>query len=178
MHALTGIIKTGDITLFLLLNRKLRCKPMDLLMTIVTQLGSTAFSIALAALFLLSENPYLNSVGVQLAATLICGQIIVQTVKRLVNRPRPFRALAQTIAVKPPACKYSFPSGHSCAAFCIAFVLASAFTGLGAVFLLMAALVSTSRIYLGFHYPTDVVVGYLIAHISYFVAGLLPLFLL
>ncbi|MFB3918234.1 MAG: phosphatase PAP2 family protein [Terriglobales bacterium] len=68
---------------------------------------------------------------------------------------------------------YSFPSGHSLFSFCIYGVLAGLLTArirsgaLRAVIWLLAAglitAIGTSRIYLGVHYPSDVIAGYLAA---------------
>ncbi|MDI6704814.1 MAG: phosphatase PAP2 family protein [Bacillota bacterium] len=87
-------------------------------------------------------------------------------IKRVVNRPRPYKTLENAIALKPPSCQYSFPSGHTCAAFTMAFVLANNMPEFGLAFYLLASMVGISRMYLGFHYPTDVLAGFLIAHLS------------
>jgi len=68
---------------------------------------------------------------------------------------------------------YSFPSGHSLFAFCFYGVLAGLWTGriksywgriiIWAVAALLVTAIGLSRIYLGVHYPSDVVAGYLTA---------------
>ena len=57
---------------------------------------------------------------------------------------------------------YSFPSGHATFAWALAVVLASKEPRAKYVFYLLAILISISRIYLGVHYPSDVVAGTLV----------------
>lgn len=75
-------------------------------------------------------------------------------------RPRPFVSLrgVHELVVKPATDK-SFPSDHSTLAFVIAFSVAFERPYLGAVVLLLAALVAWGRVFVGVHYPTDVFVG-------------------
>ena len=54
---------------------------------------------------------------------------------------------------------YSFPSGHATFAWALALVLASKQPRLKYAYFLLAALISLSRIYLGKHYPADIVAG-------------------
>lgn len=178
MQQVAGLIKKSDIAVFYLFNRRFRCRILNLLMNVITQLGSTFFSIFLPLALLLSGKSILRNIGVRMAVLLILTQLIVQGVKRLVNRPRPYRTLDRVIAVKPPACKYSFPSGHTATAFSLGFVLALSIPAFSQLFLLGALLVGISRVYLGFHYPTDVLVGFLISYLSFALANfyVMPIF--
>ncbi|MGD0154192.1 MAG: phosphatase PAP2 family protein [Thermacetogeniaceae bacterium] len=167
---MNAYLQRGDRTVFYALNRKLHCLLLDILMRVITNLGSVGFTLALLAAFLFSRHPLTRNAGINLAIGLVSSQIIVHTVKRLVNRPRPYRTLEDAIAIHPPACKYSFPSGHTATAFVIAFILAASLPVSGAVagvLFALAFLVAISRIYLGFHYPTDVLVGFGIAYLCF-----------
>ena len=53
----------------------------------------------------------------------------------------------------------SFPSGHTNASFAAAFALAKGFGKKGAWAYLVAALIAVSRLWVGVHYPTDVIAG-------------------
>ena len=66
---------------------------------------------------------------------------------------------------------FSFPSGHTAISFCVACVL---FRNLpkkwGSLFLILAVLIAFSRLYLGMHYPSDVLAGALTGTFFSFVA--------
>lgn len=173
MNGMVNHIKACDLGLFGFINHRLNCLPLNIFMLFFTQLGSIAFSVAFPLLLLLSGRPDLIVLGARMGILLSISELLVYVVKRLVNRPRPFKSLDNVITCRLPACKYSFPSGHTCAAFSIAFALSCAFPGSREIFLVMAALVGISRVYLGVHYPSDVLVGMLIAYGSFLLEKLL-----
>lgn len=160
-------IKNGDLQLLRLVNSRLHCLTLDIFMNIVTQLGSLVVAVLVPLCLFFTGKSSLTGVGVQMMWVLTLSQLVVQVLKRLVNRPRPFRVLDNIIVKYPPTCKYSFPSGHTCAAFSLAFVLAGVIPALGTVFYTAASLVGISRVYLGAHYPSDVICGYATAYLTF-----------
>lgn len=84
--------------------------------------------------------------------------------KPLVDRTRPWLIVNGLYALVGEPDPHSFPSGHTCAAFAAAGVWFRNLPGrwLGAVGLGMAALMGFSRLYVGVHYPSDVLAGALI----------------
>ena len=87
---------------------------------------------------------------------------IVQVVKRSAGRTRPAHRLSLTTLIHEPD-RFSFPSGHACAAMAVAASFALPFPWLAVPLYALALLVGVSRVVLGVHYPGDVVVGQLIA---------------
>lgn len=91
----------------------------------------------------------------RLAIALVVTSVLVVVVKRTVRRARP---ACEIQALAPPD-RWSFPSGHTAAAFALAIALFGVFPFLAPVAVLAAIVVGYARMYLGVHYPVDVAAG-------------------
>jgi membrane-associated phospholipid phosphatase len=80
-------------------------------------------------------------------------------IKNAFRRRRPFIDVVKAIAVGRKPGTYSFPSGHSAAAFAGARLISRHYPELRPLWYSVAALTGFSRIYLGAHYPGDVLAG-------------------
>lgn len=86
------------------------------------------------------------------------------SLKQIIKRPRPLAAnptrlhQLQSVATDYPS-DYSFPSGHATIAFTAAGILSVFDKKRKKYFYLIAVLIAFSRVYLGFHYVSDVIMG-------------------
>lgn len=127
---------------------------------VLTHLGGARFSVALTlALLTVSwTQPYF----LRAALSLALSHIIVRIVKKRAERARPSECMSLEALVAIPD-KFSFPSGHACAAMSTAITFAVLFPAAAPLILLLAFFIGASRVALGVHFPGDVIVGQFIA---------------
>lgn len=97
----------------------------------------------------------------RLAAPCIIGatSAVEWPIKSLFRRKRPFIDLVRALVIGRRPDGYSFPSGHTAAAFSGAWIVSTVWPRRAPVFFGLASCVGFSRIYVGAHYPGDVLVG-------------------
>lgn len=97
--------------------------------------------------------------AIALAGSVILNNMIL---KVLINRTRPYELISGLVLIGKKAGDASFPSGHTAASFasCIA-ILPNVKKRWWAPLILTATLIALSRIYIGIHYPSDVLGGFL-----------------
>ena len=163
-------IMNGDIIGYKLISTFLISDFVTPIAKFITNFGGAIFlSIATVMLFLLIKN---KKIGLSIISNIVIITVLNQLLKRILQRPRPteFRIVEET--------GYSFPSGHS--------MVSMAFYGyliyliyryiknkyvkwtLIAILSILICLIGISRIYLGVHYTSDVLGGFLLS-ISYLV---------
>lgn len=117
-------------------------------------------------LFAFSIMLYSVPIGVAFQAGILIQLNIQIFLKNLFKRTRPYQFFEDLEILYNPPDPYSFPSGHTCAAFTMAFLAQFIFPAVWIFFLTVALVIAFSRIYLAAHYPTDVFAGVIIAYIS------------
>ena len=113
--------------------------------------------IALALLFSLGWRRWLVLAMTVLAVAL--ADWSAMGLKALFDRPRPPLRYAEPKTLVPLPHDGSFPSGHAATSFAAATILSFAFPRLAPFLFVLAAAVAFSRVYVGVHYPLDVIGG-------------------
>ncbi|HXX67740.1 MAG TPA: phosphatase PAP2 family protein [Polyangiaceae bacterium] len=132
----------------------------------LTILGSGWSTLVLVPLIWATRT---RRLALALAAAVLAQAVTVWFVKRVVGRVRPWIAMGLPAPLGVPH-DGSFPSGHAAGSFCVAAFLAAVLPSvfpraawrarlLGAMALLVAALVALSRVCLAAHFPSDVCAG-------------------
>lgn len=161
-----------EANILLWVQDNLRYEWLTSIMTCLTYLGYFIW-VVIAIWFLINKKTRLT--GITTSTSLVLNVLIVNVVlKNLVGRTRPYEVIEELVSLVGNQSDKSFPSGHTSIAF--AFVAVLWFMCSKKVSLpltCLAALISFSRVYVGVHYPTDIlggiVVGILCAIIAIFI---------
>lgn len=109
--------------------------------------------------------PKTRKTGVTALVSLAIGALLTNVLlKNLVARTRPFDAINTLVPLIAKPRDFSFPSGHTCASFSSALIYYRMLPKkYGVAAIVLATLIACSRLYLGVHYPTDIIGGFLVA---------------
>ncbi len=157
-----NILSSLDDNILLFFQESVRNPVLTPVLRLITTLGNGgAVWIALTVLLLLI--PKTRQVGFMTTLSLI-GTLLVNNIllKPLVNRTRPYEVIeGLTYLVRTPV-DSSFPSGHSACSFAVACIMYRRLPRrYGVPALILAFLIALSRLYVGVHYPSDVLFGIL-----------------
>lgn len=167
-------IQNMDAQILLFIQQYIRKDIFDGFWKTITFLGDGGwFWIALGVILLIPKKT--RKAGFTALIAMAIGAVFTNLgLKQLVARTRPYDAVEGLVPLVAKLKDFSFPSGHTCASFACAAVYLRLYPGIqgkGAV--ILAFLIALSRLYVGVHYPTDVIAGAIIGWIS----GLLALML-
>ncbi len=130
------------------------------IMKLITHLGDKGIFwilLAIVLLFFKKTRPLGIMAGIALVFSVLINNVII---KPNVGRIRPYEVVDGLKLLIERQDDPSFPSGHSGASFAAAVVfLVKGPKKLGIPAIIMAALIAFSRLYVGVHYPTDVICG-------------------
>ncbi len=166
-----------DGAALLWIQENLRNAFLNPIVVFITHLGDHGY-LWIALLLLLLVIPKTRKAGLIGAVTLLMTFLLNnQVIKVLVARTRPYEVIeGLTILIDKPG-EFSFPSGHTANSMCVGVVLwiiSQKCTALGDeklyfpkaagwFLLILSILIGLSRLYVGVHYPTDVLGGAAIA---------------
>lgn len=164
MNTFLQSVQNLDGEILLQIQQHLRTDLLTPFMKGVTFLGNGGWFWILCAVVLLAI-PKTRKTGYAAVLSLIFGVIVTNLLlKNIVARPRPFAEIEALILLIAKPTDFSFPSGHTTASFAVALVMLRMLPKkIGIPAVVLAALVAFSRLYLGVHYPTDVLAGFVVA---------------
>jgi undecaprenyl-diphosphatase len=164
IHILFEKIKEIDNNLFFFVHQNLKNSFLDILMPIITDYGTWIWPLIIGsiALFIFGGKKGKIACAVLIITILFADNLTSYILKPLFGRIRPsfsinlLNDIIDKSASKP---SFSFPSNHATNIFAMAMVLSWYYKYFALIFFTIAGIVGFSRIYVGVHYPFDIVGG-------------------
>ncbi len=152
-------IKQLDTSLFFFLNRDCGNGFFDIIMPFITSRANILF-FPFMVLFFIKEKKRALIIFAVSFFSLLLADWITNVVKEFIGRERPCNVFGNVHLLAGCSKSFSMPSGHATNAFAFAvpFLLLTR-NRLKYLFLLPAALVALSRVFVGVHYPLDITAG-------------------
>ncbi len=152
-----GELFVGELTINIFL-QSYSTPILDFIFLIITQLGNPVLWFVISAwLFWLGKEKK----SVLIATIILFNALIVGIIKVFVSRPRP-----SILQLEETTTNYSFPSGHSSTITAIySFFEKKVKTKQKVLYIILVFLTALSRIYLGVHYVSDVIIGVLLGYL-------------
>lgn len=170
-----------DADLLIFLQENVRNDFLDIVMKLITHTGDKGI-LMIAIIAALLIIPKTRSIGIMTAMSLAIEAILNNVIlKNLVARTRPYEAIEGLVNIIEKQKDFSFPSGHTGSTFAVSgVILVIALFGMpiiakegnlireksslamriiAVVFTIYSVLLGFSRLYVGVHYPTDVLAG-------------------
>lgn len=142
----------------LLFIRRWHAPSLTRVMRMFTRLGDGA-TWTFVSLVLIASGGHAPLVGKRIGVAALIASFMAQVLKRVCRRKRPSHGIHGFTALADNPDAFSFPSGHTAAAFAVAISVAGLGPYLGPMHFGLACAIGLSRVYLGAHYPLDVGVG-------------------
>ncbi|MBT2656043.1 undecaprenyl-diphosphatase [Bacillus sp. ISL-18] len=147
---------------------------LDGLMVFVTQNALIIYAVVLLLMWFFGKDKYKNTV-VLAAITGIIALFINVVIGHIYFEPRPFVSHKVNLLISHSS-DASFPSDHGTGAFSLALAVLYRHRKLGIGMVLFAVLTGISRVYVGHHYPFDIIGSLVVAAIvSIFIYKISPI---
>ena len=152
-----------DVNILLFIQEHLRFDFLTPVLKFLTMLGDHGMlwiGVALLLVFINRTRPIGATAGASLAINALLVNVFL---KNIVARTRPYEVIDGLTRLVGEQSDFSFPSGHTSSAFSVAVVMFMLMPKkYGVPALIVATLIAYSRLYVGVHYPSDVIGGLII----------------
>jgi undecaprenyl-diphosphatase len=155
------MIQALDTKLFLFINKGFSNPLLNIVAPIVTMMGTSEFILLVGLALLFFRDSKKRRLALILFAGIALTYFTINSLKSWVARPRPFEVLSG-VNLLMKAGSFSFPSGHAAMAFMAQTVLSYSFKKWRIALFILALSVGFARIYVGVHYPLDVLGGIIV----------------
>lgn len=155
-------IQEFDLSLFQWCMARRRRELLTALGRAISKTADGWLYLAFAFVYGLLEWPANSAFLILFFTAFLVERAIYFVLKNSCRRHRPADAIQNFQSFIVPSDKFSFPSGHTSAAFLFATLISSQFPVLLPFLLMWGVLVGLSRVFLGVHFPTDTVIGALL----------------
>lgn len=171
-----------DANILLWIQENLRNDFLNPIFKFITSLGNGGWLLIVVSIVLCLWKKTRKVGKITAGSLMISGIVTSLILKPLVARVRPYEVVEGLQRIVEMQKDYSFPSGHASASFAVAVVLFDIYVRgirkdiiwegtskqkiFGIVAMVLAILIAFSRLYVGVHYPTDVICGIIVGWIS------------
>lgn len=149
-----------DGNILLWIQENMRADWLTPIMLMITKLGNVGFIWVTMCLIMFSfrKTRSVGAAGLLAVFFSLCLNNVI--LKNAFARIRPYEVVEGLVLLTKKATDFSFPSGHAGSSFAAATaIFCITRNKAGAAALVLAALIAFSRLYIGIHYPTDVLAG-------------------
>ena len=157
-----------DKTIFFFINQTCSTKALDYLMPIITNQKNWTLPVLCLVIVLMFTAGRRGQItlGVLIICLCMTDFLSAQLIKPWIGRIRPSHEMADQInLLVNKGGKWSFPSNHAANTMALTVVISYFFSKYKTILILLTCLIGISRIYVGVHYPFDVIGGFIIGYI-------------
>jgi len=156
----------ADMKLCGFFNRACHYNMVQQFFAVISRLGNGIFWYLLMIYLLIVYGWPATVVVTQMLISALVGLLIYKVIKNNTERLRPYMVSDSIKLGTKPLDQFSFPSGHTLHAISFSLIVCFYYPGFTMFLLPVTILVAASRVILGLHYPSDVLMGALIGLIT------------